>query len=171
MRAAAAGELAVLVLHRAPLLTWWPRDRVEAALERVPVLIVLDHDLGAEASYATAVLPLATFAESDGTFTNHAGRVQRFCRAVPPPGAARPGWWVLAELLARTSGAAVFSDVGMVFDAMTHDVPAFAGLSWASLGPAGREAGGAVGRPALDGSSSTGVPARPAVDFAGGGPS
>src|SRR5205814_1505367 len=70
-----------------------------AALERVPYLVVLDTDLRETAEYANVVLPIGTYAESDGTFTNHAGRVQRFRPAVKPPGGARPGWEVLGALL------------------------------------------------------------------------
>lgn len=151
LEAAAAGEVAVLVLHRAPLLSWWPRHRVEAALERVPVLIVLDRDLGEEASYATVVLPLATFAESEGTFTNEAGRVQRFWRAVAPPGAARAGWWVLAEVLARVSGEPALADVGAVFDAMAGHTAEVRALSWATLGPDGRDLAGPAGRATASG--------------------
>src|SRR5207248_1582712 len=77
-----AADLRTLVLHRADLATW---QGAGAALERVPYLVVLDTDLRETAEYANVVLPIGTYAESDGTFTNHAGRVQRFRPAVKPP--------------------------------------------------------------------------------------
>src|SRR5206468_7706043 len=83
----AAADLCTLVLHRADLAAW---QGAGAALERVPYLVVLDTDLRETAEYANVVLPIGTYAESDGTFTNHAGRVQRFRPAVKAPGAARP---------------------------------------------------------------------------------
>jgi len=138
LRRAAAGELEMLVLHRAPLLAWAERAEVEAALERVPYLVVLDRDLGEEAQYANVVLPLATHAESDGTFTNHAGRVQRFECAVPAPGEGRAGWSVLAELLRRGCGQAGFASAAAVFDALAAEHDAFRGLRWATIGPHGQ---------------------------------
>ncbi len=58
--------------------------------------------LGAYTSSALASadfqFPVTTFAEQEGTFTNHAGRVQRFWPALSGPGAARPAWLVLGAL-------------------------------------------------------------------------
>jgi predicted molibdopterin-dependent oxidoreductase YjgC len=54
------------------------------------------------AGHADVLLPGASFAEKDGTFTNTERRVQPVARAVPPPGEARPDWEVLAELARRT---------------------------------------------------------------------
>jgi len=140
LAAAARGEVAVLVLHRAQLLAWRERAAVEAALERVPYLVVLDGDQREEVRYANAVLPVGTYAESDGTFTNHAGRVQRFERAVAPPGEARAGWWVLAELAARVCAEAPFTSAEAAFTALAGEGGAFRELSWAALGGQGRPA-------------------------------
>src|SRR6267142_2084596 len=68
--AAARGELAALVLHRTDLTAWRDGDAVRAALERVPYLVVLDTDQRESAQFADTVLPIGTYAESDGTFTN-----------------------------------------------------------------------------------------------------
>ncbi|MBW7934139.1 MAG: (2Fe-2S)-binding protein, partial [Gemmatimonadaceae bacterium] len=46
------------------------------------------------------VLPIANFAEEEGTFTNLRGRVQRFLQARPAPGLARASWLALAGLAA-----------------------------------------------------------------------
>lgn len=45
--------------------------------------------------YAQVMLPLAPYAETPGTFVNVEGRWQSFDAAVPPLGAARPGWKIL----------------------------------------------------------------------------
>ena len=47
---------------------------------------------------ATVLLPLATFAETAGTFVNAEGRWQSFDAAAVPEGEARPGWRVLRVL-------------------------------------------------------------------------
>jgi NADH-quinone oxidoreductase subunit G len=128
------------------------------------VLIVLDDaledapaELGVEAGFflyigsrlplaargADAVLPIAWFAEMDGTFTNFEGRVQRFHQALQPPGIARPAWMVISRLLQRLgAGGPGVSDIESAFAAAAAGSAALAGLSWESLGHKGRIAPG-----------------------------
>jgi NADH dehydrogenase/NADH:ubiquinone oxidoreductase subunit G len=63
-------------------------------------LVYLGTHLNATARLAAVVLPLSTWAEKDGLFVNHQGRVQRFQRAVARPEDAREDWRVLTDLLA-----------------------------------------------------------------------
>ncbi len=131
--------------------------RVEApgAPAAEQVLVVLDdaladapEDFGADAALflylgtrlpraarnAHAVLPIASFAEMDGTFTNFAGRVQRFHQALVPPGIARPGWMVLSRLLARLEDGEPVDDAPSAFAALAAASPAFDGLTWDLVG-------------------------------------
>src|SRR2546425_2846387 len=140
LQAADAGRLVALVLHRADLTAWGDAAAVRAALERVPCLVVLDADRREVSEYADVVLPIATYAESEGTFTNHAGRVQRFRAAVGPPGEARPGWFVLGELVARVTGGVPFASAEAVFAALAGECAAFRGLTYSTLGSEGRPA-------------------------------
>src|SRR5213083_2652675 len=135
----AAADLRTLVLHRADLATW---RGAGAALERVPYLVVLDTDLRETAEYANVVLPIGTYAESDGTFTNHAGRVQRFRPAVKPPGGARPGWEALGALLVALGVETRFGSAEAVFAALAAECPPFSGLSYHTLGTLGQPAAG-----------------------------
>jgi len=146
---AKAGTLQALVLHRTDLTAWRDGAAVREALERVPCLVVLDTDQRECAEYADAVLPVATYVESDGTFTNHAGRVQRFHAAVPSPGEARPGWQVLADLLVGIDGERRLESAEAVFGALAAEGGAFAGLGYAGLG--GR---GVVARAGVRGSAA-----------------
>lgn len=57
--------------------------------------------------YADVIIPIATFAETDGTFVNTVGHWQSVGKAVSAPGEARPAWKVL-RVLANKLG---FSDV------------------------------------------------------------
>jgi NADH dehydrogenase/NADH:ubiquinone oxidoreductase subunit G len=88
-------------------------------------------------SFAAAdiILPEATSFETEGTFINVEGRIQRFAPAVPLPGQARPGWRILGELAARLGGLAFdYGSAADVRTALAAAVPALASLS--------REAGG-----------------------------
>jgi NADH-quinone oxidoreductase subunit G len=140
LRAAGEGRLQALVLHRCDL-TAWTGDAARAALETVPYLVVLDTDRRETLQFASVALPIGTYTESDGTFTNHAGRVQRFVRAVAPPGESRPGWQVLAQLLTALGGETPVESAAQVFEALAAECPPFRGLSWQGLGDDGVPAG------------------------------
>ena len=75
--------------------------RALAALGKIEFLVVLDAFLTPTAQLAHVVLPIASFAETEGSVTSMEGRVQRLHVATDPPGEARPGWQVLADLCAR----------------------------------------------------------------------
>ncbi|MEQ1690987.1 MAG: 2Fe-2S iron-sulfur cluster-binding protein [Gemmatimonas sp.] len=89
------------------------------------------------ADRAAVVLPATSVIEEEGTLTNLRGRVQRFLQAKSAPGAARPTWFVLTDLLARCGGDAPFGAPSDVFDALTSTHEAFAGLDYDALGLGG----------------------------------
>jgi predicted molibdopterin-dependent oxidoreductase YjgC len=89
---------------------------LDEALPKLEALVVVDLFLTETAKRADVVLPAASFAEKDGTFTNSERRVQRVRKAVPPPGEARPDWQIAAALLERAGVAPV---VGVATDALT----------------------------------------------------
>ncbi len=92
---------------------------------------VLDDALRAATSVA---LPICNFAEEDGTFTNLRGRVQRYLQAKAPPSQVRPSYRVLSEL-AATAGAGSFPALASeIFATIGESVPAFAGLTYRTLG-------------------------------------
>jgi NADH-quinone oxidoreductase subunit G len=101
------------------------------------LFVVLGHTIAPAARNAHFVLPVTTFAEQEGTFTNFERRVQRFWPAVLPPPLARPAWQVLGVLLAGlddgpapADAASAFLRVGALFDD-------FGGLSYDMIGTRG----------------------------------
>ena len=84
-------------------------------------------------------LPGCAHAEKRGTFTNTKGRVQKFMKAVEPPGDARPEWEFLHELVFNVTGQNGFVSIEGLFNQMAKEVPAFNGLTWAGLGDTGRD--------------------------------
>jgi NADH-quinone oxidoreductase subunit G len=83
---------------------------------------------------ADAVLPVTSFTEMEGTFTNFEGRVQRFRQALQPPGIARPAWLVLSRLLAGLGVGETAMDVRSAFGVMVGELPALGDLDWDRLG-------------------------------------
>jgi formate dehydrogenase major subunit len=74
---------------------------VEKCLDKVPFLICQDIFPTETTRFANVVFPAAAWSENDGTFTNSERRVNRVRTASPPPGEAKPNWWVFKELARR----------------------------------------------------------------------
>jgi len=91
----------LIVLADAPPSVLPMGQRAMAAMERMEFLVVLDAFVTPTVRAAHAVLPIASFAETEGTLTSMEGRVQRVRATTDPPGEARSGWQVLAELCRR----------------------------------------------------------------------
>jgi NADH dehydrogenase/NADH:ubiquinone oxidoreductase subunit G len=83
------------------------------------------------------VLPTCVHVEREGTFTNHAGRVQRFQAALTPYEASRPAWRVFEDVRAGLSGAAAAATPAEAFARVAEAAPAFAGLSLEQVGDQG----------------------------------
>jgi NADH-quinone oxidoreductase subunit G len=106
LQAAADGRLKALVLMGpSPLDEQLPEGLVDKAIAAVELLIVLDVLEGPLSRTADIVLPLHTFAEKDGTYTNLEGRIQRLRQAIPPVAPTPPDWRLLTDLAnAREAG-------------------------------------------------------------------
>jgi NADH-quinone oxidoreductase subunit G len=89
------------------------------------------------AERAHLALPITTFAEQEGSFTNRDRRVQRFWPGLQPPGAARPAWLVLGALVAEITGADPATTAAEAFAAWVASQDAFAGLDYPALGTRG----------------------------------
>ena len=106
-------------------------------LGKLEALIVSDILPNATTKLAHYLLPGCAHAEKRGSFTNTKGRVQKFMKAVEPPGDARPEWEFLHDLVYNVTGQDGFLTIEGLFNAMAKDVPAFHGLTWADLGDTG----------------------------------
>jgi NADH-quinone oxidoreductase subunit G len=107
-------------------------------LAKVETLIVSDILPNETTKLAHYLLPGCAHAEKRGTFTNIKGRVQRFMKAVEPRGDARPEWEFLHELVFDVTGKNGFISIEGLFNQTAREIPAFNGLTWASLGDTGR---------------------------------
>ena len=106
-----------------------------ASFERLDFLAVMDTFLSPVAQVADVVLPRATFAEKEGTFTNLERRIQRVRPAISVRNNdARPEGWALAQLAERLgiSGIA-YDDPSAVMDEIAAITPTYAGISYERL--------------------------------------
>ena len=103
-------------------------QRAMEAMRRIEFLVVLDAFVTPTVRTAHAVLPIASFAETEGTLTNMEGRVQRLRAATSPPGEARVGWQVLAELCARFDAGNSYTSATDVLGEIARAAPRYAGI-------------------------------------------
>ena len=108
-------------------------NHVEHCLHHVDFLVVQDIFLTETARLADVVLPGASFAEKDGTFTSTERRVQRIRKAVEPVGNSRADWEILAELLERLGRPEHYSSAEDVFNEMRSLTPSHVGISYKRL--------------------------------------
>jgi NADH-quinone oxidoreductase subunit G len=107
-------------------------------LGKLDLLVVSDILPNETTRLAHYLLPGCAHAEKRGTFTNTKSRVQRFMKAIEPRGDARPEWEFLHELVFNVTGQNGFVSIEGLFNQMAKEVPAFSGLTWASLGDTGQ---------------------------------
>ncbi len=94
---------------------------------------------GVVEQFALAALPIQSFAERDGTFTNGERRVQRFYTAQGPMGDALPAWQVLGRLgEALGLGRAKLSAAAVMLE-MSKTIDAFAGITYRELSKVTRQ--------------------------------
>jgi NADH-quinone oxidoreductase subunit G len=89
--------------------------------------------------YATLALPVQSFAERDGTYTNGERRVQRFYTAQGPMGEALPAWQLLSRTLEKTGKATPKLSAAAVMLELSKNVAAFAGCTYRELSQVERQ--------------------------------
>ena len=103
LAAGAAGAIDVLVVLGADPLSDFPDGAAASAgLTGIGTIIAIETLPNATTvAHADLVLPAAGPTEEAGTFTNLEGRVSVCAQQVTPPGTARPGWMIAAEIAKR----------------------------------------------------------------------
>ena len=114
---------------------------IDSKLLKKVTLIVSDILPNETTKLADYLLPGCAHAEKRGTFTNVKGRVQKFMKALEPPGDALPEWEVLHELVHNVTGLDGFKSIEGLFNHMAGEVKSFkeAELTWAGLGDLGAD--------------------------------
>ena len=120
-------------------------DALDDQLEALAPNAALVTYLGAYTSSALAAadfqLPVTTFAEQEGTFTSHAGRVQRFSPALSGPGIARPAWLVLGALLGSLRDEEGPTRAEQAFGLVASAVGSYEGMDYETIGSQGEASG------------------------------
>jgi len=85
-------------------------------------------------AFADVVLPAASFAEIDGTYTNNDGFVQRVRKSIEPVHQSKPDWLIVAQLAKELGVDFGFEmSASAVFREIADRVPAYANLRYPAL--------------------------------------
>lgn len=105
------------------------------SIKAMDLLVVVELFMTETAKMADLVLPAASFAEKQGTFTNCERRVQLVHKAIEPPGEAKVDWQILCELASEMG----FGDIinwetsEQIFNEMAQLTNSFSGMTYSLL--------------------------------------
>ena len=133
--AAHKGQIkAVYLIGENPVLSDPDISHIEESLKALEFLVVQDIFLTETAQLADVVLPTASFAERDGTFTNTERRVQRVRKAIEPLGDSRDDWWVTCQIARRMgAGGFEFEHPSQIMEEIASLTPSYGGITYSRL--------------------------------------
>jgi len=134
MAGAGSGAIkALYVMGENPLLSDPDLHHVKKELQKLDLMIVQDIFMTETAQIADVVLPVAAFAEKDGTFTNTERRVQRVRKAIASPGEAKTDWEVICGISNKMGYPMHYASAKEIFDEVTTVTPSYAGITYQRL--------------------------------------
>jgi NADH-quinone oxidoreductase subunit G len=106
----------------------------EDGLGQLELLVVQEIFETETTAFADVVLPAASFAEVDGTFTNNDGFVQRVRQSIPPVNQSRADW-MITDQIARELGVEFGFEMSAsaVFREIAEKVPAYSEIRYPLL--------------------------------------
>ena len=124
---------ALYVMGENPVQSDPDTRHVQKALEAAELLVVQDIFLTPTAELAHVVLPGASYAEKDGTFTNTERRVLRVRKSIDPVGDSRPDWEIIQEISNRFGYAMSFDSPEAIMEEIRTVTPSYGGITYERL--------------------------------------
>jgi len=128
------GDIKLLyIMGENPMVSDPDLNHVEEALKNTEFLVVQDIFLTETAALADVVLPAASFAEKEGTFSNTERRVQRVRKAIDPIGNSKADWVILMELLNRLGIDKKYANPSEIMEEIASLTPSYGGITYERL--------------------------------------
>ena len=124
---------ALYIIGENPMLSDPNLNHAKQTFEKLDFLVVQDIFLTETAKMADVVLPSASFAEKEGTFTNTERKVQRVRKAVAPPGEAREDWEIICDLADRMGYSMNFKNAQTIMEEIAQVTPSYCGINYSRL--------------------------------------
>jgi len=113
------------IMGEDPVLSFPNSRLITEILTSLDFLVVQDIFLTETARLANVVLPAASFAEKEGTFTNFEGRINRVRKAIEPIGESLPDWEIVMRLAHKMGCPLPFSSLQDVMSEIEELVPSY----------------------------------------------
>ena len=125
----------LIIFGEDPIVTDPDRNQVELGMRALDMLVVVELFMTETAKMADVILPAASFAEKEGTFTNCERRVQLIRKAIEPPGEAKADWMILSEIAKKMGFGELISwqNSEQVFNEMAQLTNSFRGMTYSLL--------------------------------------
>lgn len=134
LQGAADGSVRMLyIFGENPAVSDPDTTHVEHALEACEFMVVQDIFMNETAAFADVVLPAASFAEKDGTFTNTERRIQRVRKVIEPQGSAKADWQIFMELLWRMGIETKYKHPKEIMEEIADITPSYAGIDYTRI--------------------------------------
>ncbi|KDR94863.1 formate dehydrogenase, alpha subunit [Peptoclostridium litorale DSM 5388] len=131
MHGAGDGSIKMIyIMGENPMVSDPDIKHVKEELENLELLVVQDIFLTETAELADVVLPAASFAEKDGTFTNTERRVQRVRKAVNPVGGSKADWKILNDIMMALGLDKEYESTEEIFDEIASLTPQYGGIDY-----------------------------------------
>ncbi|MGB5924671.1 MAG: molybdopterin-dependent oxidoreductase, partial [Dehalococcoidia bacterium] len=125
---------AIYLIGENPALSDPDVQHVLEALARLDFFVVQDIFLSETAKLAHVVLPAASFAEKDGTFTNTERRVQRVRKVIEPVGDSKPDWWIVCQVAKKLEAKGFdYRHPSDIMEEIRNLTPSYGGISYQRL--------------------------------------
>jgi len=126
------------IMGENPVISDPDSNHVKECLGKAEFLVVQDIFMTDTAEYADVVLPSASFAEKDGTFTSTERRVEKIRKAVEPPAEAKPDWQILCDVAKKMGYKRMdYNHPSEIMDEIAGLTPIYGGISYGRLDPYG----------------------------------
>ncbi|HDZ88798.1 MAG TPA: formate dehydrogenase subunit alpha, partial [Nitrospirae bacterium] len=119
---------ALYIMGENPLMSDPDLTQVREAFRSLDFLVVQDIFISDTAGMADIVLPAASFAEKDGTYTNTERRVQKADRALRPYGEALPDWQIICRLANRMGYPMSYNGTYEIMEEIALLTPSYGGI-------------------------------------------
>ena len=123
----------IYIMGENPMVSDPDINHVRKALNNLDFLVVQDIFLTETAEMADVVLPAASFAEKDGTFTNTERRVQRVRKGIEPIGDSKPDWLIIMEIMNKLGYYKKYYHPSEIMDEIGAVTPQYAGIDYERL--------------------------------------
>jgi NADH-quinone oxidoreductase subunit G len=137
LNSAVIRQLKLLYICEQDLVKKLGMERTQEFISTFEYVIYQGSNENETSGLADLILPAATYAEVDGTFTNFEGRVQKINAALEPLGESLPAWQIVCKLANAAGQHYDYESAEAVFAELTQTVTEFELLNYGKIGDQG----------------------------------